>query len=55
MIFAKFANVSTKTVADGLVGQVLAVPLFSSQGKNKVPFYTKQVINKSTRVIFGLV
>ena len=26
-----------------------------SQGKNKVPFYKKQVINKSTRVIFGLV
>ena len=24
-----------------------------SQGKNKVPFYKKQVINKSTRVIFG--
>ena len=26
-----------------------------SQGKNKVPFYKKQVINKSSRVIFGLV
>ena len=26
-----------------------------SQGKNKIPFYKKQVINKSTRVIFGLV
>ena len=26
-----------------------------SQGKNKVPFYKKQVINKGTRVIFGLV
>ena len=26
-----------------------------SQGKNKVPFYKKQVINKSTRVIFGLI
>ena len=26
-----------------------------SQGKNKVPFYKKQVINKSTRVIFGFV
>ena len=25
-----------------------------SQGKNKIPFYKKQVINKSTRVIFGL-
>ena len=26
-----------------------------SQDKNKIPFYKKQVINKSTRVIFGLV
>ena len=26
-----------------------------SQGKNKVPFYKKQVINKSTRMIFELV
>ena len=26
-----------------------------SQGKNKIPFYKKQVINKSTSVIFGLV
>ena len=26
-----------------------------SQGKNKVPFYKKQGINKSSRVIFGLV
>ena len=26
-----------------------------SQGKNKVPFCKKQVIKKSTRVIFGLV
>ena len=26
-----------------------------SQGKNKIPFYKKQVINKSARVIFGLV
>ena len=25
-----------------------------SQGKNKITFYKKQVINKSTRVIFGL-
>ena len=23
------------------------------QGKNKIPFYKKQAINKSTRVIFG--
>ena len=27
----------------------------TSQGKNKIPFYNKQVINKSARVIFGLV
>ena len=26
-----------------------------SQGKNKIRFYKKQVINKSTRVIFGLI
>ena len=26
-----------------------------SQGKNKVPFYKKQTINKSSRVIFGLI
>ena len=26
-----------------------------SQGKNKITFYRKQVINKSTRAIFGLV
>ena len=26
-----------------------------SQGKNKIPLYRKQVINKNTRVIFGLV
>ena len=26
-----------------------------SQGKNKITFYRKQVINKSTRVVFGLV
>ena len=25
-----------------------------SHGKNKIPFYKKQIINKSTRVIFGL-
>ena len=25
-----------------------------SQGKNKIPFYKKQVINKGARVIFGL-
>ena len=26
-----------------------------SQGKSNIPFYKKQVINKSTMVIFGLV
>ena len=26
-----------------------------SQGKNKIPFHKKQVINKSAKVIFGLV
>ena len=46
--------VINKAVANGPVGQVLARPLFL-KGKNKVPFYKKQVINKSTRVIFGLV
>ena len=44
-----------KAVGDGSVGQVLAGPLSISQGKNKISFYRKQVINKSTRVIFGLV
>ena len=29
--------------------------IYISQGKNKIPFYKKQVIDKSTRVIFGLV
>ena len=44
-----------KAVADCLIGQVLAGLLAISQGKNKIPFYRKEVINKSTRVIFGLV
>ena len=26
-----------------------------AQGKNKIPFYRKQVINKNTRVIFGVI
>ena len=26
-----------------------------TQGKNKIPLYKKKVINKSTKVIFGLV
>ena len=37
-----------KAIANGPFGQVLARPLFL-----KIPFYKKQVINKSTRVIFG--
>ena len=50
-------------VATGKVTKVLALPLFAgpvlvrptfSQGKNEIPFYTKQVINKSARVIVGL-
>ena len=44
-----------KVVADCPVGQVLAKPLFLMQGKNKILFYRKQVINKSTMVIFGLI
>ena len=43
----------SKAVANSPVGQVLARPLFLKV--KKVPFYKKQVINKSTRVIFGLV
>ena len=42
----------TKALADGPVGQVLAGPPFLKT-KNKVPFYRKQVINKSAKVIFG--
>ena len=44
-----------KAVANGPVGEVLAGPINISQGKNKIPFCKKQVMNKSTRVIFGLV
>ena len=47
-------NNNTKAIADGPVGQVLARPLFLKV-KSKIPFYRKQVISKSTRVIFGLV
>ena len=43
-----------KAVANGPVGQVLAGPLFLKV-KTKFHFYKKQVINKSTRMIFGLV
>ena len=39
-----------KAVADG---PVLAGPTLT-QGKNKILFYIRQVINKSARVIFGL-
>ena len=42
-----------KAVADGPVCPVLARPTFS-HGKNKILFYTTQVINKSARVSFGL-
>ena len=48
-------NVISFTEANSPVGQVLARPLRISQGKNKIPFYKKQVINKSTRVIVKLV
>ena len=44
-------HIVIKVVADSLVGQVLAKPLC----KNKIPFYKKEVIDKSTRMIFGLV
>ena len=43
-----------KAVPNGPVGQVLAGTLFLKV-KTKIPFYKKQVINKSTRVTFGLV
>ena len=36
--------------AEGLVRQTII-----SEVKNKIPFYKKQVINESTRVIFELV
>ena len=42
-----------KAVADGPVGPVLAGPTFT-QGKNEILFYTRQVINKSARVILAL-
>ena len=46
-------DAESKAVADGPVSQVLAGPLFLKV--KTIPFYKKQVINKSTRVIFGLV
>ena len=42
-----------KAVADGPVGPVLAGPTFS-QGKNKILFYARKIINKTAKVIFGL-
>ena len=47
-------SVFVKAVANGPLGQVLARPLVLKV-KIKNPFYKKQVINNSTRVIFGLV
>ena len=43
----------SKAVADGPVGQVLAGPLFLIVKQSSI--LQKQIINKSTRVIFGLV
>ena len=42
-----------KAAVNGLVGQVLAGPLFLKV-KNKIPFYKKQIINKSGFWIFLL-
>ena len=39
-------TVSTRAVVTG--------PTTFCQGKNKIPFYKKQVIYKGARVIFGL-
>ena len=44
-----------KAVADGPVDQVLTTPLAIFEGKSKVPFYKKQVINKSAKEIIKLV
>ena len=46
-------GVSIKAVASSPVGQVLAELLFLNV--KTILFYQKQVINKSIRVIFGLV
>ena len=43
-----------RCVGIGPAGPVLAGPLFLKV-KTKVPFYKKQVINRSAGVIFGLV
>ena len=53
MFIALYLGPPIKAIADGPVGLILARSTFS-QGKNIIPFYTKQVINKSARVIFGL-
>ena len=43
-----------RAIATGLASLVL-VKSHISQGKNKIPFYKKQVMNKNAMVIFGLV
>ena len=54
-LHALFAPTSShgRSKQSGCSGHSLAGPLFL--GKNKIPFYKKQVINKSTSVVFGLV
>ena len=47
--------VKIQAVANSSVDQVFTGWTTISQGNNKIPFYKKQVINKSARVIFGLV
>ena len=42
-----------KAIANDPVGQILAGPLFLKV--KQTPFYKKQAINRSTRMIFGLV
>ena len=44
---------NSKAIANGLVGQVFVGPLFLKV-KTKFHFAKKQIINKSTSVIFGL-
>ena len=52
-----------RAIATGKVTKVLALPLFAKlvfgwinffSRQRKIPFYTRQVMNKSVRVIFGL-
>ena len=47
--------INNKAIADGLVGQVLARLLFLKVKTNFHFTELKQRINKSTRVVFGLV